>query len=113
MVDYAIRRSSATKSRFVVEIVEEEIGRGEPIWQASAPARSTILKDTSSPESLFFYERLSRPARPPHQLGGVPRVAPYSSWRRPAGSPTRQRGNEPLLTRRGATPPALPQSVGH
>ena len=53
----------------------------------------------------------SRSVRPPHPLGGVTRVAPYSSRRRPAVSPTRQRGKKFLLIRRNTTPPALPQEL--
>ena len=87
-------------------------GRGEPIWQASAPARSTI-------ETIFHLLKASPYLGGFHGRSGRltlsaawQRVAPYSSRRRPAVSPTRQRNKELLLIRRNVTPPALPQSVG-
>jgi hypothetical protein len=45
--------------------------------------------------------------RPAHHLAGVPKVAPYSSQRPPAASPSRRRDKKLLLIRRNVTPRRL------
>jgi hypothetical protein len=47
--------------------------------------------------------RFELPVRPPHLLGGVARVAPYSSRRLPAASPFSAAWQKSLLIRRDAT----------
>ena len=55
----------------------------------------------SIPKSLVGASRFERPVRPPHPLGGVTKVAPYSSRRHPpapkAGALTRLRYAPPLF----------------
>jgi len=53
--------------------------------------KALLLQLPKISKELVGASRFERPVQPPHPLGGVPRVAPYSSRRHP---------------------PALPQSVG-
>jgi hypothetical protein len=53
------------------------------------PWKGHNQKDTSSPEAIRVIRMASQPTLPPHLIGGMTRVAPYSSRRHSSRLPAK------------------------